>query len=301
MKKMSLSFLLLILTQIVYSQFPYPYDLKRDTTEFYNSKYVLKTKIDSSGVVKDETLIINFNNEGFPISEFEINNSGDTIQIINYSYPDEFTEVEYHQIQNQKVDTGTFVFNKDGFLIQQIWNWGNNNEIDTSNYFYNNQNQIIKKADNYQTGYYFDTLTYQNNKLLTILSYDSNFNVLDSTSYQYAKDGKLEEIKSYNGKGRLHTLKMFTLNQDHSPTRIEENYKDGRYYNIEKKITTIEYFANGKKKQESIIYFRDGKLIIEDNIFYSKGGWMEKITRMNFKNNTKTLSLITIQKNSNTK
>ncbi|MFK7772074.1 MAG: hypothetical protein AB8F94_08035 [Saprospiraceae bacterium] len=292
-----LTFCFLIFSTSTYGQFPDEYNFKKDTASFINYMLIIKTEIDSNSIIKYQTLTKHFNNQGFINLEYTLDNSGDTIELITSIFPNQFTEVQYHKLKNRKVDKGTFIYNHDDFLIQQIWNWGEGNENDTSTYTYNNQNQLIKKANQYEIGYYYDTLIYQNQNLISILSYDPKSDLRSSISYYYNDRGKLSEIKSFDEKGTLLSLEKFMHFNKNQPTLIEKNYFYFQGYKVQQKQTSkIDYYHNGKTKSEKSQLYKNDNLVWETHLIYSKEGFIKEYFYVDFQRKRKESSFSILQK-----
>lgn len=267
--------LFLIFSTSTYGQLLDDYHLKKDTASFINSTLITKTKIDSCGIIKNHTTIQQYDDKGFLSYDLTMDDIGKTIVLLSSHRPDQFTAIEYYNEGKLKGDTAYYIYNKEGFLISEKWNWGEDKETEKSTYTYNAQNKLISTSTQYEFGNFYDTLIYQNNKLTTILSYDKAYGLDDSIAYHYNSNGQLYEIRTFDKWKKLTSLEKLMNYQFNKPTYIEdENYyheKDTHRY-----ITTIKYYPDGKTKYKLVQHFKNEDLLWEAKFFHSNKGFLKE-------------------------
>ncbi|WBL23804.1 hypothetical protein [Zunongwangia sp. HRR-M8] len=269
-------YILILVSTFGYSQEFYDSDMKREKPNLKN--YYLKTTvlIDSTNQIPFTSLIEIYDQKGRHKVQYELNRQGDTIETIESTYPDKWTEIEVHSYVKEKSDTAIFHYNKRNLQTVEIWKWGEDSTIDTTKFFYDKKDRLITSADIYDFGSAIDSLFYQKNRLSYSKSYETNQRERDSVIYIYDRIGFVE-LKKYDKNNVLKSEYEIEIGKFKNPKRIVNSYKTFASKEFDRKtITEIEYFNKTTLKCKKIYWFSNGKLEKITEKFYSKKGFLER-------------------------
>jgi hypothetical protein len=268
------SILLILATNLSFSQEYYDTDMTREKSKLKNYYLKTTTLIDSIRAKPYTSLIQFFDKKGRHKIDYEFDIFGDTIESIKTIYPDKLTEIQIHSYKNEKSDTAVFKYNKRNQQTIEIWKWGEDKAIDSTKFFYDKKHRLIANFDIYDFGTYQDSLFYKNNSIVKSITYNSV--KTDTVSYLF-NSGKIIDIKKYNKENELISDYHFENGKFNKPKRITNIYKSYNSKSFDKKTKTdFEYYNKNQIKMKTIRRFTNGKLEETIELYYSKFGYLKE-------------------------